>query len=121
MGRALIAGLSRKYGGGIQITVYDKNRDALKDLDPSAAIAEPRQWFARAELPDAVVIAVKPFDVEAALAQVISNDAAALKKVLWISIVAGTSIAALQRLLPEGCRICHISVSLPDIHTFHAG
>ncbi|MBN2036302.1 MAG: pyrroline-5-carboxylate reductase [Chitinispirillaceae bacterium] len=115
MGKALIAGLCRKYGSSIQIVAWDKNHDAMKTIDPSVIVTEPQEWFAVKNLPEAVILAVKPFDVEVALAPLLNNDPARLKSALWISIAAGKSIAALEKLLPEGCRICRVMPNTPAL------
>jgi pyrroline-5-carboxylate reductase len=115
MGRALIAGLRRKYGGDMHLSAWDKNGDALKGIDPTVNISDPREWFASNDAPDAVVIAVKPFDIEPALATIASGDPARLARTLWISIAAGKSIATLQKLLPQGCRICRVMPNTPAL------
>ena len=115
MGRALIAGLRRKYGDDMQIAAWDKNSDALKGIDPAVNVSDPREWFAAREAPDAVVLAVKPFDIEHALAPIVSGDSARLARTLWISIAAGKSVASLQKLLPSGCRICRVMPNTPAL------
>jgi pyrroline-5-carboxylate reductase len=113
MGRAIISGLERTYGGGIKIAAWDKNGDALRGLGPRVAAVHPREWFTPA--PDAVVLAVKPFDMESALAPVIAAGGTNATRPLWISIAAGRSIAALQKMLPEGSRICRVMPNTPAV------
>jgi pyrroline-5-carboxylate reductase len=116
MGKALIAGLLRKHGGGVRIVAWDKNDGAFKGIDPAVTISDARAWFAADELPDAVVLAVKPFDIDASLATLVTGvDPACLTKTLWISIAAGRSIASLRKLLPEGCRICRVMPNTPAL------
>ena len=116
MGKALIAGLCRKYASGMQIVAWDKNREAFKSIDTAVTIAEPQEWFAAKNPPDVVVLAVKPFDIEASLAPVVTGgDASRLTQALWISIAAGRSIASLQKLLPVGCRICRVMPNTPAL------
>jgi pyrroline-5-carboxylate reductase len=115
MGKALIAGVSRKYGDGIKILAWDKNSDALKALDGTARVADPGEWFASDPAPDAVIIAVKPLDVAAALEPVTKSDGERLRRPLWISIAAGKSIAGLQKFLPEGARICRVMSNTPAV------
>jgi pyrroline-5-carboxylate reductase len=115
MGRALIAGLLRKYGDGVRIIAWDNNRDALNGLDPAVTITESKEWFAVKEPPEVVVIAVKPYDVESALSPLISGDPSRLMRTLWISIAAGRSIAALQKVLPPGSRISRVMPNTPAL------
>jgi pyrroline-5-carboxylate reductase len=115
MGKALIAGLLRKYGNDVRITVYDKNSDALKDIDSAVAVVAPEKWFSGKEVPDAVIIAVKPFDMVSALAPVIESGRAKTLSPLWISIMAGKSIAALKSLFPEGVRLCRVMPNTPAL------
>ena len=116
MGRALIAGLLRKYGGGVRIVAWDKNDGALKGIDPAVNISDARAWFAAHEPPDAVVLAVKPFDIESSLATIVTGgDPARLTQALWISIAAGRSIASLQKLLPANCRVCRVMPNTPAL------
>jgi pyrroline-5-carboxylate reductase len=78
-------------------------------------ITEPQEWFAMARVPDAVVIAVKPFDIEAALAPILAGSPARLTESLWISIAAGKSIGTFRRILPAGCRICRVMPNTPAL------
>jgi hypothetical protein len=52
MGRALIAGLRRKYGGDTHLAAWDKNGDALKGIDPAVDVSDPQEWFAADDAPD---------------------------------------------------------------------
>jgi pyrroline-5-carboxylate reductase len=115
MGKALVAGLRRKYGGDMRIIAWDKNDDARKGIDPAVNVSSPQEWFAARDIPDAVVIAVKPFDIGPVLAPIVSGDPARLARTLWISIAAGKSIATLQNLLPAGCRICRVMPNTPAL------
>jgi pyrroline-5-carboxylate reductase len=115
MGKALITGLVRKYGDGMNIVAWDKNRDAQSGIDPAVRIVEPIEWFSGANLPDVVILAVKPVDIESALAPVLSCDNVQLIKPLWISIAAGKSITTLQKLLPQGSRICRVMPNTPAL------
>ena len=119
MGKALISGLRRKYGEGIRIIAWDKNSEALKSLDSAVAVTEPGKWFAGETVPDAIVIAVKSFDVAAALAPVIESGGKKLASPLWVSIVAGKSIEVLRKLFPKGTdtevRICRVMPNTPAL------
>jgi pyrroline-5-carboxylate reductase len=115
MGKAIMTGLRRKYGNDIEIIVYDKNSDALKSLDASVAVREPSEWFVAPSLPDAVIIAVKPADIAAAIEPLVNKCGASLTGPLWISIAAGKSIATLRKILPDGARICRVMPNAPAL------
>ena len=119
MGKALIAGLLRKYGEEIRVIAWDKNSEVLKKIESAVTIAEPRKWFDSELIPDAVIIAVKPSDVAAALAPVIEYGGEQLCSPLWISIVAGKSIAVLQKLFPDSAaanvRFCRVMPNTPAL------
>jgi pyrroline-5-carboxylate reductase len=119
MGKALIAGLHRRYGEEIGIIAWDNNSDVVEGLDGAAVIMKPDKWFTGETVPDAVIIAVKPFDVAAALAPIVGNGNERLGFPLWISIVAGKSIAVLRKLFPEDAaaavRFCRVMPNTPAI------
>jgi pyrroline-5-carboxylate reductase len=115
MGRAIISGILRAHGDLITILAFDKIPGSSTGLDSRVIVAEPDSWFRGEVLPDAVIIAVKPFDIGAALQQVMGVKPDALAKPLWISIAAGKSIAALQKLLPGGARICRVMPNTPAL------
>jgi pyrroline-5-carboxylate reductase len=115
MGRAIMGGLFRSYGDTVRITVYDKNSDALTGLDKRVVIAEPLSWFKDGAAPDAIIIAVKPFDIASAVLPIREANLSAAAKPLWISIAAGKNIATLQALLPDGARICRVMPNTPAL------
>jgi len=121
MGKALISGLRRKYGEGITIIAWDKNSEALKAVEGAAAALEPAKWFIGEAVPDAIIIAVKPFDVEAALTPLIAQGGTKLTAPLWVSIVAGKSIATFQKLFAQGgaevkdVRFCRVMPNTPAL------
>jgi pyrroline-5-carboxylate reductase len=115
MGKAIIAGIRQKYGNDVRITAYDKNAEALKNLDSAVVVAAPAEWFAGSAGPDAIIIAVKPFDMASALAPVIEKGGSKILKPLWISIMAGKSIASLASLFPAGARLCRVMPNTPAL------
>lgn len=115
MGKAIISGLLHTHGDAITITAFDKIKESLAGLDGRVIIAGPESWFRGETLPDAIILAVKPFDIAAALQAVINAKPAGIIKPLWISIAAGKSIATLQSLLPEGARICRVMPNTPAL------
>jgi pyrroline-5-carboxylate reductase len=115
MGRAIISGLCRTHGGAITIVVFDKNSESLKGLASGIVVAEPHQWFKDGAIPDAVILAVKPFDIASALASIMDTKPELLTKPLWISIAAGKNIDTLKTFLPQGARICRVMPNTPAL------
>jgi pyrroline-5-carboxylate reductase len=113
MGKAVIAGLLRTYGENITIIAWDTNENALKGVPDVVAVAGPGKWFTGDSITDAVIIAVKPVDIASAIAPIVKNGGERIVKPLWVSIAAGTSIAALQNFLPQGVRICRAMPNMP--------
>jgi pyrroline-5-carboxylate reductase len=115
MGKAIISGLLRTSGETIAIIAFDKRPSSLTGLDSRVTIAEPASWFSGETSPDAIIIAVKPFDIASALQQFQTGRPEVLVKPLWISIAAGKNIAALRPILPEGARICRVMPNTPAL------
>jgi pyrroline-5-carboxylate reductase len=115
MGKAIMSGLLRTFGETITILAYDKIPESLKTIDNRAKVAEPESWFRGESLPDAIILAVKPFDIAAALQSIRETKPGTLTKPLWISIAAGKSLSTLQTLLPEGARVCRVMPNTPAL------
>jgi pyrroline-5-carboxylate reductase len=115
MGKAIMSGLLRTFGETITILAYDKIPESLKNIDCRVKVSGPDSWFQSDPLPDAIILAVKPFDIAAALRSVKEPKSGALVKPLWISIAAGKKLATLQSLLPEGARICRVMPNTPAL------
>jgi pyrroline-5-carboxylate reductase len=119
MGKAIITGLRRKYGEEIRISAWDKNAGALKGLDGTTIVMEPRKWLSGENSFDAIVLAVKPHDISSALELVIGKSGKKIAVPLWISIVAGKSIMTLRKLFPKGIeadvRFCRVMPNTPAI------
>ena len=113
MGKALINGLKKAHGNNVSIIAFDQIEKSLSGLD--AQILQPAEWFADVNTPDAVIIAVKPSDIGAALLQFSSVNDNKKQKTLWISIAAGVNIASLQNHLPSGARICRVMPNMPAL------
>ncbi|MCU0609820.1 MAG: pyrroline-5-carboxylate reductase [Chitinispirillaceae bacterium] len=113
MGRAIISGLQKNLTG-VSIIAYDKIESARANLGGNVTIAEPEAWFT-ADPPDAVIIAVKPADIGSALGQFADVNVDRVRKPLWISIAAGTTIGALARHLPDGARLCRVMPNTPAL------
>ena len=110
MGRALIAGLKKAYSEKVSIVAFDQIEKSLSGLD--VQVLQPHDWFTVGNIPDVVIIAVKPSEIGSALLAFSSvNDVEKIKP-LWISIAAGVSIVSLQNHFPTGARICRV---MPNI------
>ena len=113
MGRAIIAGLLKRYDD-ISIIAYDKSDESLKLLPDEALVVPPDEWGLDENLPDAVLVAVKPQDTGDAL-----KVFAAMEQLpdgpVFISIAAGVTIAKLEKLLPANARICRVMPNTPAL------
>ncbi len=96
MGKAILAGLRKAFGEKMELLAWDAKSDARRNLDGAVRVQEPASWFAGGAPPDAVIVAVKPFDCAAALQGIVSQVAVPVIGPLWISIAAGKTIAFLQ-------------------------
>jgi pyrroline-5-carboxylate reductase len=103
MGKAAIAGLLARYGSAISIVAHDSKEAALNGLPEVVSILPPQKWTKNGPLPEAVIIAVKPGDIAAALADFRSSG---VRDSLWISIAAGVDIASIESCIDSGARIC---------------
>jgi len=106
MGKAIIAGLLKKYDD-IALLAYDKNDAALTSLPDEVLVIPPEEWYDDDTMPDAIIVAVKPQDIQEALIP-LTKDAEKSAGVLWISIAAGISIAALEDSLTPTARVCRV-------------
>jgi pyrroline-5-carboxylate reductase len=114
MGKAVITGLINKYPDSSAIA-FDKNDAALTELPDEVVVLSPEEWFEKENIPDAVVIAVKPQDVEEAVMPFtprLENNAAAT---LWISLAAGVTIKSLEGFLSPDARICRVMPNTPAL------
>ncbi len=115
MGSAILTGLRKAFGDGIELVAWDAKKEALQKLDSRVAVMEPAGWFSAGGALDAIVVAVKPYDLAAALTGVAAQAGAGIIAPLWISIAAGKSIASLAKLLPVGARICRVMPNTPAL------
>jgi pyrroline-5-carboxylate reductase len=113
MGKAIIDGLLRS-GKPVTITACDALPQATDGLPSGVTVAPPAQWFTDTAVPDAIVFAVKPADIAAACSTVFSlQSASKLPPPLWISIAAGISIHALEKVSSPEARICRVMPNTP--------
>jgi pyrroline-5-carboxylate reductase len=115
MGRALISGLLENKRSNTAITAFDKIKTAMSFLPKNVTIADPQKWFFGKLFPDAVIIAVKPQDIESACKILSAAAGRNAKKTLWISIAAGISIDKLQLLIGKTARICRVMPNTPAL------
>jgi len=113
MGRAIIAGLLKRYDD-ISIIAYDKSDASLKHLPDEALVVSPDEWDLDENCPDAVLIAVKPQDMAEALKVFSAMDQGADSPV-FISIAAGVPLGKLEQILPHGARICRVMPNTPAL------
>lgn len=111
MGRAIIDGLAARHGTKVTLWAYDKRSEASAQTR-SAEIRSPREWFSGKEVPDVVVVAVKPQDIDTALG---SFDARQAAGSLWVSIAAGIPLARLCRLLGRSVRVVRAMPNTPAL------
>jgi len=113
MGKALIGGLLKKYGAEVHLFAYDQKKEAMDGLGKEVKLADPDAWPTIGL--DTVVIAVKPADVDNALAQCKLLLDKKLKEPLWISIAAGRSMAFIQARLSAESRIVRVMPNTPAL------
>ncbi len=114
MGKAVIAGLLNKYPD-TSVMAFDKNDAALTELPDEVVVLPPEEWFEKENIPDAVVIAVKPQDIEEAVMPFsarLENNAAAT---VWISLAAGVTIPSLEGCISGAARICRVMPNTPAL------
>jgi pyrroline-5-carboxylate reductase len=114
MGRAIALRLTERNDAPVALMAHDVNARALRNLPESITAIEPSRWQTPEYLPDAVVIAVKPSDVGAALAPFTAAPPEKFHP-LWISIVAGVSLDALAGYLGPHARICRCMPNTPAL------
>ena len=114
MGKALIAGLVAKYPD-VSILAFDKNDAALTSLPDEAVVLAPEEWCDKENVPDAIIIAVKPQDIEESLIPFSSSLDGGVFSPLWISIAAGVSLSALEGHLSSTAKICRVMPNTPAL------
>ena len=114
MGKAVMAGLLNKYSDS-SIIAYDKNDAALTNLPDEVVVLAPEEWFEQENIPEAVVIAVKPQDVEEAVMPFSSRLETDSAPALWISLAAGVTLSALEGYLSSSAKICRVMPNTPAL------
>jgi pyrroline-5-carboxylate reductase len=114
MGKAVITGLIHKYPDNT-IIAFDKNDAALTKLPDEVVVLPPEEWFERENIPEAIVIAVKPQDVEEAVLPFSSRLENDSTSTLWVSLAAGVTIASLEAFLSSTSKICRVMPNTPAL------
>jgi pyrroline-5-carboxylate reductase len=109
MARALIGGLLAAGTPSESLFALDAKPDMLESIGAAFGV---KPLLTGAEPVDALIVAVKPVDVEKAL-----QDARAFigAHTLVLSIAAGIPIRALERWLPEGCAVVRAMPNTPAL------
>jgi pyrroline-5-carboxylate reductase len=113
MGKALIGGMLKAYGVDVHLVAFDLKKEAMKSLDTKVLIAGLDTWAKKGL--DAVVIAVKPADMEQALSECRRIIGKKAKGPLWISIAAGKSIGWIAKRLSPSSRIVRVMPNTPAL------
>ncbi|MBD3167253.1 pyrroline-5-carboxylate reductase [bacterium] len=114
MGSAFVRGLLKRYGADVTVLAWDQRKDAHRYLPSEVKWCAPKEWFEGDTVPRVVVVAVKPQDMASAL-QPLAALHAGKAEVLWCSIAAGVTIAALGQLLGDSRHICRVMPNTPAL------
>jgi pyrroline-5-carboxylate reductase len=102
MGRAIIGGLKRAYGGDVRVAVWDKAPEALNGLGDGVEAVEPKNWKSAGFAPDALILAVKPADLLDLLDDAVIPVYKEQKlDILTVSVAAGIPISSIRERLLE--------------------
>lgn len=116
MGKAIIGGLKKAYGGDARVAAWDKSITALSELGEGIEAVNPSYWAAVDFTPDVVIISVKPADVP----ELLREDVEPLIKerglnFLTASVAAGVPIRSIQERLGGGARVCRVMPNTPAL------
>ena len=108
MGGAIVKGLRTAYGSEVDICGFDVDAARAEALGIPAV--DPAGWCTASV--DAIIVAVKPQYLAESLTvfSLVRNPSP-----LFISVVAGATIARLSELLPAGSRICRTMPNTPAL------
>jgi len=116
MGKAIIGGLKKAYGGDVRVVAWDKFSGALAGLGDGVEAVDPSEWKSADFKPDALIISVKPADVPELLCDAVApliND----RKLdfLTVSVAAGVSIHSIRVSLGNTARVCRVMPNTPAL------
>jgi len=114
MGSAILHGMSRTYGAKSDLYAWDVKPKARGSVPPHVKLSAPETWLNSRRPPDVVILAVKPAEMERAIAG-LSKAAPHLNKPLWCSIAAGVGLSTLSRYLGPEARIARIMPNTPAL------
>lgn len=112
MGEAIIRGLIARGMDPSHITVYDMNRQRLKQLSSMLGIQTVLESKEILFHCNTLILAVKPQNLSEAVA---GFSADFTRDKLLISILAGVATAAIEKLLPEGSRVVRVMPNTPAL------
>jgi pyrroline-5-carboxylate reductase len=113
MGRAIARAVRSRADVDCALMIWDKDEARRAEAATEATVVEPAEWFSGGRIPDVALTAVKPQDIDAALAVFDAVDPALRCRSLWLSIAAGVPIRALQKALGDQARICRAMPNTP--------
>lgn len=112
MAEAIIKGLLARGYEATNIIVSDKSQERLAYLKKNLGINIAMDNVAAVTGSDEVILAVKPQNMAEALTSIAAHFTT--QKTL-ISILAGVSTAALEDLLPTGCKVIRVMPNTPAL------
>ncbi len=111
MGYAILKGLLKTTAPS-SVTFYEKNRERAEDVAASTGAEPADDNAACAALSQYIVLAVKPYQLDAAIAQM--RDAVTSEQII-ISIAPGITIASLREKVGKPCRIVRAMPNTPAL------
>jgi len=112
MGRAILDGLLASESG-VSLIAYDVIPAACATLSKKISVVPPEAWGTPENIPDAVVLAVKPADIVATGKNLHSIFKKASQEPLIISIAAGVNLQTLQGSFSKETRVCRVMPNTP--------
>ena len=113
MGGAIIDALVRAYETEVSVIAYDTNEAALRELPDNVLVCSPDEWNEPENIPDMIVLAIKPAELAVSLAVFSADLKTTFAKTLWVSIAAGVTIETLSGILGSSAKICRVMPNLP--------
>ncbi|MDR2693971.1 MAG: pyrroline-5-carboxylate reductase [Chitinispirillales bacterium] len=116
MGRAIIGGLKRAYGGDVRIVAWDKAAGALDGLGDGVEVVSPPDWKSAKFTPDVLIVSVKPPDVPGLLSDIVVPLVRGRGlDFLTVSVAAGVSIQSIRASLGNTARVCRVMPNTPAL------
>ncbi len=115
MAEALAGGLVSSGVAAERIRIADVSAERRAHCAAALGVETAERNAGAAGDADVVVIAVKPADVAAALAEAVGDPEVDAARPLWISIAAGVTLARLERLLSSDARVVRAMPNTPAL------